>query len=713
MKWIIYSFAAAGFFTFAGSLITAIFIFLNNPRSKINRLFSLFVASVSIYGFGFFRQALSSTPSQEMVSIKILLFGTILIPIFFLHAIYAILNKKISKPILFTVYLTATIFEIINLFTDFFARDPIPKFGLQCLFQAGPLYPVIAAYFAVCISVGLWQLFIGYRNSIGVERNRLKYLFFGMLAGFSGGSVGFLLGYNINLFPLNPFTTYSVILGNILMAYAIVKYRLLDINVVLTRAGIFAIVYTFVLGIPFGFAGWGRAWLMSLFGQDWFWVPMFLLLGFATAGPFLYTYFRRRTEDILLKDQRRYQATLLKLSTTLTLVKDLERLLKLIVYRVSRAVKVEFACVYAGGKDGRYVQKYPYVTIGFFPALPAELPHTSALIASLQEHGGKPVFADEIPANIKKDLHLRGGIIIPSFVRQRLLGFLVMGPKSSGALYSPDDTNVFRILAGYVGLAIENTQFLKELEEVHAKLVEAEKLKGIAQMMHSLNHELRNIFNKMSVPVQMIELGEFDNNKDAFDNALKTVSVNVDLGAEILAYVQSYSAKSESNELKPNNVEEAIHKAITHFSQRFKDAGIAVIKQIQPNLPTIQAKETFDDLFKNILANCYFAITDQPREQKLIDIQVKLSDDKNTIQIRISDTGPDMTKITSYTAEKDSPFKERGKIGGVNLFLAYLIANDHNSKLTFESYEKGGTTFILNIAITKLPIGTTNEKDAR
>lgn len=59
-----------------------------------------------------------------------------------------------------------------------------------------------------------------------------------------------------------------------------------------------------------------------------------------------------------------------------------------------------------------------------------------------------------------------------------------------------------------------------------------------------------------------------------------------------------------------------------------------------------------------------------------------------------------MTKDAD-THDTGSPFKERGKLGGVNLGIAYLIANQHEATIKIASYEKGGTTFIVNIPITQ------------
>jgi len=628
--------------------------------------------------------------------------GAVFIPASYYHFILTFIDKNRDKKkisLVYLAYIAAVIFAILN-FTPLMILDVRPRLIFPFWPTAGPIYKYFLLYFAIYAIYGCYLLLREVKYANGVRRNQLFYIFVGSLIGYFGGATNFPLWYDIKIYPFGNILS-SIYVG--LIGYAIIHYRLMDITILAARTLIFIIVYGILLVVPLFTFFSSRAILLQILSSPNWWILPISVAFYATLAsiaPFIFMYLRRRAENVLLKDQRHYQRALIQMSTTVTLIKELERLLKLIVIRVTRAVRVNFACIYLADQknNARLVQKFPYTTFGFFPNFPKEIPYASSLVSYLKQHR-QPIFSEELPIEFKKVLDFKSGIVIPTFVRQDILGFLVLGPKSSGVIYTEEDMSVFRILANQIGLAIENTQYLKELDELHKKITETEKLKGIAQMMYSLNHELRNIFNKMSVPAQMIEMGEFDNNKEAFSDALKTISNNIELGTEILTYVQSYSAKSKSNEVKPKRIDEIMRSTTAHFEKRFKANNIVVTERIEPNIPPVQARDTFDDLFKNILANCFFALTDQPREHKLIDIQLALSDDKSTINIKVSDTGPDMTKITSYTHETDSPFKERGKLGGVNLFLAYIIANDHNSKLTFESYEKGGTSFLLDLPI--------------
>jgi hypothetical protein len=130
------------------------------------------------------------------------------------------------------------------------------------------------------------------------------------------------------------------------MSYAIIKYRLMDIKVAITRAGLFIAIYTFVLGIPFAIAIWSKGWLIDKLGPSWWMMPLTLMAALATVGPFIYIYLQRRAEETLLREQRRYQESLKQASVGMTRIRNLRKLLDLITHIVTKTVRISYAAIY-------------------------------------------------------------------------------------------------------------------------------------------------------------------------------------------------------------------------------------------------------------------------------------------------------------------------------------------------------------------------------
>ena len=87
------------------------------------------------------------------------------------------------------------------------------------------------------------------------------------------------MSYNYNI---------SILLYLSIITYAIVRYRLLDIKVAVTRVGIFLFVYLFVLGLPLYMGYAHKKWQQATY----------LAVILATIGPFMYRYFKIKAEQV-------------------------------------------------------------------------------------------------------------------------------------------------------------------------------------------------------------------------------------------------------------------------------------------------------------------------------------------------------------------------------------------------------------------------------
>ena len=707
-------FAIAGFLTFLGNLCIAAMIFLKNRKNLTNRIFALFFLSVSVYGFGFFRQAIAQSIFSETIAIKVLLFGTVFIPVFFIHGVYLVCEKQIKKSVLYTLYLVGTIFACLNFFTDLLARDPIAKFGLKYVFQAGPLYPILALFFGVCSFLALKELYQGHLAHKGLKKNQLTYLFWGTLVGFCGGSIGFMLGYKIDLYPLNPFSSYAVFLANIILGYAIIRYRLLNLNVVLTRASILSVVYILVLGIPFYIGSIGQALLIDRFGMYWWYIPMAFLAILATLGPFLYLYLQRHAENTLLSDERRYQKIIYSASKEMFHVKDLNRLLELIVHVLTKTVHITYAGIYLYDKEKTNFSLAAYR--GEKVTLKAkEIGNDNPLIKCLLQTRKATLF-EEIKyyhnfANIGENelrratsymRSMNATLIIPTFREGRLSTFLVLGDKISGRIYTEDDLSTLSVLANQAALAIENAQFIKQLEEMQAKLRETEKLVATGEMLGSVRHEMGNLINKASTGMQMMTDLFLQGSKDKYEELREKVVDNLISAKTIWKYVDDYKQKSESDEVNSYKLEEMINTAVGDSNELFKKWKINLSLEIDRRI-ILSGKASLPDIFKHLVINsCYGMEIQEPEKEKggKLTITANAIPELNEVEIIQKDTGTDLTKdIKNHTAMGGELFGEQGKHGGISLFLARRITHDHKGTFEILSNKGKGTKFIIRLPL--------------
>jgi signal transduction histidine kinase len=702
-------YTASALLNFITCFSLALFIFLKNPRSSLSQTFSGFCFFIAQWSFFSFFWLVTGDLQLADFFMRTCMIGVIIMPVTFTHFVSILVDKKDNKVLVIVNYLIAILLAA-SVYSPLFAKQGGSFRVFPYWLLPGKIFPLHLVHFLANLVYSYFLIFKALKYSEGLLRAQVRYVILGTVIGFIGGWTNYLYWYRIPLIP--PFLNITASFGVPFIAYAIKRYRLMDIRVALTRAGIFTVVYALVLAIPFGVAIGGRFWLMDIIGQYWFLAPMVLLLIFATAGPFAYLYIQKKAEDRILKKQRKTQHAFAERFEYITLVRQLDKLLNVMVRAITKVLKVNYAAIFL--LDRRSTQyKLSISSLGgrILTTKSAVVDIDSPLINYIHGHRA-PLIYEELklkPQNTNSAdtskvtssmSNISAQVIVPSFIKDTLLGFVVLGNKVSGEIYNEGDLLILTRMSNYSALAIEYAQFLKEYDETQAKLREAEKLKGIGQLMYSLNHEILNAFNLILPPVEMLLMGIYKDNQQKIEEFLRNIQTGVNRCMRVLNDIKSFRYKSASDIIRPRNIQELTHSALGGLSEEIKQENIQLDVVIEPNLPLIQAKDTMEDLPHNIISNCVYALEDKPREKRFLYINVCLSEDKKNIIFKTQDTGTDITKDAD-THDTGSPFKERARMGGVNLGLANLIVSAHNGTLTLNSYEKGGTTFIITLPIAQ------------
>jgi len=657
--------------------------------------------------------------------------GVIFMPSIFTHFVVMFTGTPKNRNLIFlnycvSLFLSATVYSPLYAKTggafQIFSYWPLP----------GLLFPVHLAHFFANLVYSYRLIFKTLKRKRGIFREQIRYVLLGTGIGFLGGLTNYFYWYRIGI---PPFLNICVSIGVPIITYGILRYRLMDIKIAFTRVGIFAIVYTLVLGIPLGIVGFGGRWLRERLGTGWYWLPSILSVILASAGPFIFMHFRRRTEDLLLKDQRRYQDSLRRVSATLTLIKNLERLLKFIVLRVARAVRVDFACIYIAS-DSKLVQKYPYTIKGFFPDLPAELSYNSELVSFLMIKR-RPVFSEELSEKIRREFDLTG-LIIPSFVRGRLLGFLILGPKSSGLIYTEEDTNIFGILANQLALAIENSAFIEESQKTQAQLFAAEQMASMGTMAGGMTHQINNRFHAIGMAtsdsIDTLNLLNLEqSSKEELKTTLKEMRYNLERiqentkhGGKIVNDFLNFSQPDRlQKEAKEFNLREPLERAIEMARIKTAFAEDLITKEIPNNLPKIQGNFVLiQDAYFNLLDNALDALTQrknvienkktpEPESGYKGKILIKMFKQNTNLITQIKDNGIGMNEeakkkvFVPFFTTKATTVKGTG----LGLFVIQKIIEAHQGTISVESEYGKGTSFTITLPITKKKEGKDNAQN--
>ena len=713
------------------NILLGLFVYFKNPKRATNIFFALMAFSIGLWNFSDFAGFIKN-PSFALFWIKAFYIPGILIPAFSIHFIVSVVRDVIDKKwekILVINYGSA-ILLICIIFTPFIIRGVTLVEPLREI--PGSLYFLFIIFF-VGWSIYLFYLLVkALKKSIGLKKAQLSYLFLTYLVGIIATLIYFLiLLQGINPPPIH----YLIEIGYILVvSYAILRYKLLDIKVAVTRFGIFVLVYTIVLAIPFIIGSIIRSHISNIF-SNWWIIPLLTGIILASAGPFIYMKLQKRFEARLRAKEFRSHEALRRLSHNMLRVTNLSVLLKLMVHYLVKVLSLKFATIYLlNSQSGKYLLSSIW-QCGENIELPQEFETSNYLIEFLNQQK-LPVVTEELLLyatsaplpNAKKlfsDLSgFRINTIIPSFLRNGLIGFLILSDRKNRVPFSQEDLNLLMVLSNEAALAIENAQFHQK--EVFT-LVEKSKREALADMAPGASHQFNNRLASISSSVELLLFKMENFNIEAScdektktllketKEALELIDNEVYKGKEITsAILKRAKAKVEFQEFNLITLIENTYKLVMISRSR---SGLDKAKDLKFNIvcsnkiPDIFASEALlQDVFYNLIDNAYDAIQDKARLMSQGgnpffqgEIEVVLNQEDHIIVTNVRDNGIGLSKdnqrklFTPYFTTKATS----NKGSGLGLCVIRDFIEMHKGTITcYSEYDKGAT-FTIRLPIKK------------
>jgi len=704
----------------------ALVVFSKGFKKRLNQTYALYSISIAIWSIF---EAFGITRHNEAFALwlwRLNHIGVIFIPIFFVHFVYILLDIQKRKLIPLS-YGLGLMFLILNA-TPLLILEVVPKFSFRYFINPGHTYYAFFSLWVGWAVYGLIELFREFFRTSGHRRNQMKYFCWSMLAAYIGGVLNFFPTFNIEIPIVMPYGTYAIPLYAVFTAYAILKYRLMDIRVFISRTVAFVISYPFFLGIPFFFAYRMHPILYSLLGMNWWLVPSVLLIFFSGVVPLAYEQLRGKMEAALLAEQKKYQKLLLQAASGMVREHDLGKLAKLIVYIVKRIVKINFAAIFLNDKREEVYKLKAVRTSGKIRYKEVTFLYEHHFIEYLKKHK-EPFLYEEMQVYLRNALRepFPISLVIPSFVEDNLLGFVFLGDKLNKQPYIEDDINVFKILSSQAALAIENCLFLEEFTHAQEKIFTAEKLASIGGMADGVAHQVKNRLNQFSVASGELkyEIKDFIKKHPELavhDSDLKktfkylteiadSLTKNIKRTDEIIKGILNFARVEEGEAFFSYfSLREIVDLSTDLLKVKHEVTQVSLDINLGSSDIIYGVKSQLTEVVYNLLDNAFEATQEKKvklnKKKKSFEplIELKLTRGPKIDLIEISDNGIGIRKEDKHRLF--APFfttKSSYKSGtGIGLYVAKrIIEENHQGRLWFDSYYLRGTKFLIELPAKK------------
>ena len=692
---------------FTMNLILCLVVLSSNPKNVAHQLFACFVLAFAAWNMGELIMISSVNPIHAIFGVKVIFVGLTFAPLFFLHFSFIFPFKKKSEwPKGFKLFLLYMI-PIAILVTFFLIfRIDIERFKeLRNVFYYGLLFEeplifliflgLIALFSGICIYWGIKNLIQSLRTTrIPRQKLQIKYLIFGIVSMAIVGTIINLSNYFLKLgWPIFFLASLYSILISLFFAIALIKYRLLDIHL-LIRGGI---LYSSVSGLILAIyiliiKNIGETLSQKAYGRSLL-VESALIL----ALVFMLQPFQKKIGDwidrFFYMESVRFRTKLSEFSRALTELVDLDEVAGTTVHFITQTLHVdsvafffqknevnEYHSIFGTllNDEMKYSSQHPFVKRIGSNGRAVDLEH-------LREIEGE---AEEID-----DLIEKGWVVVaPIFLKERLLGFILLGKKRSEKDYTVEELELLEAFSNQTALAISRALIYRDMSLKDKQIMQAEKMAAIGELAAGIAHEIRNPLGIITGSAETVRKHKDQKIREEMTNYILEESQRINgLISTFLDFGRPKEPKLVSCDLR-----EVLEKTLLLLSPQAKTLGVEIKREIPQKLLQVSIDpDQMRQAFTNLGVNALEAMP----HGGVLKVMV-LENARGRVVVRFSDSGKGIPKeVQPKIFEPFFTTKEGGT--GLGLSIAHRIITQHGGDISVEGEEEKGSNFTITLPLEK------------
>ena len=414
--------------------------------------------------------------------------GLIMFAPLFLHfsTIYPVRYHLFEERRWRSVLLYVPAFLLLGVATIVFLRDQLIRVVpvAQRLLDYSPnfvvrFYKAAFLHFTVALLVSaalLIRRFVISKNT--VARQQLKWVVWGSVLAIAPFTLLYATGYILGADTAGSLTDAAVlplILIPLSLGYSVVRYRLMDVELVVRRAAVYAFT-TLAIAVALGaivyFVGYAFSGNVASSGEI---ITLPLIISVAAmacivmiAAP-VKNFLQERVDRIFYGQRYDLRRSLSDFGRTVSATTAFDPLLDSLITHLREVMNVERLAIFI--EDEREPSGYRVArTSGLSSPMSVPADFRDMIRTRSAETG--VVRADDLESApegngfVRRVLHY----YVPCVVRGRMVAVIGLGRSADGALLSSEDVEILRTISGYIAVAIENSLLYQEQQQRAAEL---------------------------------------------------------------------------------------------------------------------------------------------------------------------------------------------------------------------------------------------------
>lgn len=671
----------------AASLLLAMTVYIAAPDRRLGRVFALLALTLVFWNLIFFALYTFNNYATAFELSRVFRTGGVFLLPAILHLTLVLPGRPLGRP--WTIVLAAD--YAVSVFLAALSVNDLLVTQLATFYWG--YYSVGTGYYAI-FSVSLILNFIAalvlvvreYLTTIDPRmRLQLKFWLFGMGVALPLGLTNLLPAYGIRFYPLGNLA--SVIWAAI-VGYAIVRHRLMDIDVVVAKGLAYIGVSCAVIGPAVAIMLFCQIWAFGEIHYDFSAAIVVLFVAVAILFPALVSATEPRVGRSLFRSKFAARAALDALASDVVRIVDSQRLLSKLCAGIGDAFSIERIAIYLADTAGFSLKH----AVGAQPPV-STIDRDNHLMRALSNVSDGvlrgEVESPEMPGVMTDN---DWDVAVPFRGGREILGVLLLGPKSALQAFTAGDLALLGKVAGEAAIALQNARLFEELRQSRAIISRAGRLSAIGTLAAGIAHEIRNPLVSIQTFFQLAP--QRLNDEEFMTSFLKLAEAEVQRIGNLISELLMF-AKSPVPIRRPVDVGEVVERATILLEPQARSQGVALSHFRDGQLPYVLADG--DQIMQVVLNIGLNGIQATPRggQVRLACREVDV-DGGRYCEIEITDTGsgiPDSMREAIF----DPFFTTRDKGTGLGLAIAHQIVSESGGFIGVSSAEGGGSRFTVTL----------------
>ena len=677
-----------------GNSALAVVVLRRDHRDEINRIFAFATVMVVFWNLNIFVFSASSNFATAFYWSRVFRVGTLMLPVAVTHFffVFSEMRSVWVRRFLLLAYTVASCLILLNA-GDLLVSD-LRHYQSGFYFVGTRLYRVYTLLAFVCAAVTFYLLISEYvRATSPRKRLQAKLWLFTASVGVPFALTNLILVPSTRIPPLGNLANLYV--G--VLAYGILRHRLMDVDLVLTKGLAYAAVSLIVIAPASALVLWLERLSFGRIQVDFSVVLLLIFVAMVALFRPLRLRAQSRIQRSFFREKHQYRAALNAFSHSILRIIERDKLIHEIAATLHATLKLEGAAVLLLDEA-----KHEYTVSAAVgqPLMMSGIGEDHDLVRSLR-HRQQAVLRDELEASSDPGERVGAAaacrtlaceVCVPLTIGGKLIGFVSLGRKRDLDGFSTQDLVLLEAVAAEASIALENARLYQELKRSQDIIRRADRLSALGTLAAGIAHEVRNPLVSIQTFFQLAP--ERLHDEEFFTTFLSMTANEVKRISNLITELLSF-ARSPTRSLGAISVNEVAERVMTLLEPETRKHELTLTRALSADVPLVYADA---DQIKQVLINLVLnAIQATPPGGKIWVTSRAVQDQGETfgrLEIRDDGRGIPEERLTDIF----NPFfttKDKGT--GLGLTIAHRIVTEHGGFIRVESKEGRGSSFSVDL----------------